>query len=171
MCFAGLLKVLWFTVLAKFLCMCFAGLLKVLWFTVLAKAQRFAKPFVMNENELAKLAVDICFKIHLAYGPGLFESVYERIFLHEWEKTKLPVIVHSGIKVIHEGINMGIGFIPDVVIGNKVILEFKSVENLADVHRKQLLTYLRLSNLKLGLLVNFNVPVLKNGIYRIVNNL
>ena len=66
---------------------------------------------------------------------------------------------------------MGVGFIPDVVVGNKLILEFKSVEELAEVHYKQLLTYLRLTNLKLGLLINFNVPLIKNGIHRIVNNL
>lgn len=66
---------------------------------------------------------------------------------------------------------MGIGFVPDVIVGNKLILEFKSVETLTEVHYKQLLTYLRLTNLKLGLLINFNVPLIKNGIHRIVNNL
>jgi GxxExxY protein len=76
-----------------------------------------------------------------------------------------------GIKVIHEGIDMGIGFIPDLVVGNKLIVELKSVEALAEVHYKQILTYLRLTNLKLGLLINFNVPLIKNGIHRIVNNL
>lgn len=125
----------------------------------------------MTENELAKIAVDICFKIHNRYGPGLFESVYEEIFYYEWNKAGVEVRRQQGIKVIHEGIDMGIGFIPDMIIGNKVILEFKSVEALAEVHYKQLLTYLRLTNLKLGLLVDFNVPLIKNGIHRIVNNL
>ncbi len=125
----------------------------------------------MTENELAKIAVDICFKIHQQYGAGLFESVYEEIFYYEWQKTGIDIDRQKGIRVIHEGVDMGIGFIPDIIAGNKIILEFKSVEELADVHYKQVLTYLRLTNLKLGLLVNFNVPLIKNGIHRIVNNL
>ena len=75
------------------------------------------------------------------------------------------------MKVIHKGRDMGIGFIPDLIIDKKVIIELKSIENLAEVHYKQLLTYLRITNLKLGLLINFNVPLIKNGIHRIVNNL
>ena len=125
----------------------------------------------MTENELSKIAVDICFKIHSQYGPGLFESVYEEIFCYEWSKTEIEIKRQQGIMVIHEGVDMGIGFIPDVIVGNKLILEFKSVEVLAEVHYKQLLTYLKLTNLKLGLLINFNVPLIKSGIHRIVNNL
>ncbi len=125
----------------------------------------------MSENEIAKIAVNTCFNIHKEYGPGLFESVYEEIFAFEWNETKIPYIRQHGIKVVHKGIDMGIGFIPDIVLNNKVILEFKSVEALAHVHYKQLLTYLRLTNLKLGLLINFNVPLIKDGIHRIVNNL
>jgi len=125
----------------------------------------------MTENELAKIAVNICFTIHKEYGPGLFESVYEGIFVYEWQKTNIPFVHQQGIKVIHRGIDMGFGFIPDMVIDNKLILEFKSVETLAEVHYKQLLTYLRLTGIKLGLLINFNVPLIKNGLHRIVNNL
>jgi len=125
----------------------------------------------MTENEIAKDVVNLCFKIHSVYGPGLFESVYEEIFCYEWNKTNIPYLRQSGIKVVHERVDMGIGFIPDIVINNKIILELKSVENLAEVHYKQLLTYLRITNLKLGLLINFNVPLIKNGIHRIVNNL
>ena len=125
----------------------------------------------MTENELSKIAVDICFKIHSQYGPGLFESVHEEIFYYEWNKTGIDIKRQQGIKVIHEGVDMGIGFVPDVIVGDKLILEFKSVEVLAEVHYKQLLTYLRLTNLKLGILINFNVPLIKNGIHRIVNNL
>ena len=125
----------------------------------------------MNENDLAKIVVDICFHIHLKYGPGLFESVYEKIFCHEWRKTGIDILNQQGIKVLHDGLDMGIGFIPDIIVGNKVILELKSVENLMEVHYKQLTTYLRLTSLRLGLLVNFNVPLIKNGIHRIVNNL
>jgi len=125
----------------------------------------------MTENELSKLVVSICFNIHKQYGPGLFESVYEGIFDHEWKKAEIPYVRQSGIKVIHEGIDMGFGFVPDYIIDNKLILEFKSVEALADVHYKQLLTYLRLTNIKLGLLINFNVVLIKDGIHRLVNNL
>lgn len=125
----------------------------------------------MTENEISKLVVNTCFKIHNQYGPGLFESVYEHIFCYDWAKTMVPLVRQQGIKVIHEGIDMGIGFIPDIVLDNKVILELKSVETLSEVHFKQLLTYLRITNLKLGLLINFNVPLIKNGIHRVVNNL
>jgi len=124
-----------------------------------------------SEDELAKKVVDICFKIHTKYGPGLFESVYEEIFCYEWNKNTIPYARQCGIKVIHEEVDMGIGFIPDIIIDNKLILELKSVETLAEVHYKQLLTYLRLTKLKLGLLINFNVPLIKNGVHRIVNNL
>ena len=124
-----------------------------------------------SENELAAKVVDVCFKIHTMYGPGLFESVCEEIFCHEWNKNTVPYTRQWGIKVIHEGVDMGLGFIPDIIIDNKIILELKSVETLAEVHYKQLLTYLRLTKLKLGLLINFNVPFIKNGIHRIVNNL
>jgi GxxExxY protein len=125
----------------------------------------------MTENELAKLAVDVSFKIHKQYGPGLFESIYEEIFAYEWNKLDLLLHRQKGITVIHGGIDMGIGFVPDLVLENKLIIELKSVEALAEVHFKQLLTYLRLTNIKLGLLINFNVSLIKNGIHRIVNNL
>jgi GxxExxY protein len=136
-----------------------------------AKAQSKRKAAMYSENELAAKVVDVCFRIHTMYGPGLFESVYEEIFCHEWNKNAVPYTRQWGIKVIHEGVDMGLGFIPDIIIDNKIILELKSVETLAEVHYKQLLTYLRLTKLKLGLLINFNVPFIKNGIHRIVNNL
>ena len=134
-----------------------------------AKNRKEAK--YMTENEISKLVVDLCFKIHKQYGAGLFESVYEEIFCYEWNKMGFPYIRQKGIKVIHEGIDMGIGFIPDLIVCNKVIIELKSVETLAEVHYKQLLTYLRITELKLGLLINFNVPLIKDGVHRIVNNL
>jgi len=125
----------------------------------------------MSENELSKLVVNICFNIHTQYGPGMFESVYEEIFAYEWSMTEIPIVRQKGVKVIHKGIDMGIGFVPDMVVGNKLVIELKSVENLAEVHYKQLLTYLKLLDMRLGLLINFNVPLIKNGIHRIVNNL
>jgi len=125
----------------------------------------------MSENEIATKIVDICFQIHKQYGPGLFESVYEEIVCFELKKMGFPFIRQKGIKVIHEGIDMGIGFVPISFVNDKVIIELKSVEILSEIHYKQLLTYLRLTKLKLGLLINFNVPLIKNGIHRLVNNL
>jgi GxxExxY protein len=125
----------------------------------------------MSENEIAKEVVNLCFKIHKQYGPGLFEKVYEEIFCYEWNKSGIPIVRQKGIKVVHDGIDMGIGFVPDIIIGGKVIIELKSIETLAEVHYKQLLTYLKLTDLKLGLLINFKVALIKDGIHRIVNNL
>ena len=125
----------------------------------------------MSENEIATMALDICFKIHRQYGPGLFESVYEEIFYYEWGKTGLPVKRQQGIPLVHEGISLEIGFRADMILNDKVIIEFKSIEALSDLHFKQVLTYLKLTNLKLGLLINFNEVFLKDGIKRIANKL
>lgn len=125
----------------------------------------------MTENEIAKLVVDICFKLHKQYGPGLFESVYEEIFCYEWSKTGIPFTKQQAIPVIHEEIKLDIGFRADIIIDSKVVVELKSVELLAPVHYKQVQTYLKLTGCKLGLLINFNVALIKDGIHRIVNNL
>jgi GxxExxY protein len=124
-----------------------------------------------TENEIAKLVVDICFKIHYKYGPGLFESVYEEIFCYEWQKTGIPFVRQQAIPLVHEEIKLEAGFRADVIIDKKVIVELKSIEALAPVHYKQVQTYLKLTNIKLGLLINFNVNLIKDGIHRIVNNL
>lgn len=125
----------------------------------------------MTENEIAKEVVDLCFKIHTQYGPGLFESVYEEIFCYECAKKNIPFLRQHPIPLIHEEIKMDIGFRADVIIDNKVVIELKSIEDLAPVHYKQVLTYLKLTNCKLGLLINFNVALIKDGIHRIVNKL
>ena len=125
----------------------------------------------LTENEIAKLAVDICFRIHYKYGPGLFETVYEEIFCYEWAKTNIPFKKQHPIPVIHEEVKLEIGFRADIIIDDKIIIEFKSVEVLAPVHYKQVQTYLKLTDIKLGLLINFNVPLIKEGIHRIVNKL
>jgi len=122
-----------------------------------------------RENEISGKVVDTCIKIHRLYGPGLFESVYEEIFCHEWSKTGIPFLKQHPIPVIHETIKMEVGFRADIIIDGKVLLELKSVEKLAEVHFKQVLTYLKLANVKLGLLINFNEVLLKNGIHRIIN--
>jgi len=125
----------------------------------------------MNENELSKIIVDVAFKIHTQLGPGLLESVYEEIMFFELTKRGLLVERQKGIPVIWENLKMDLGFRADLIVEKKVIIELKSVETIAPVHPKQLLTYLRITNVKLGLLINFNETLIKNGITRIVNNL
>ena len=125
----------------------------------------------MNENELSRIIVNSCFKIHNEIGAGLFESVYEEILCFELDKNGLLFERQKEVPVIYENVKMDIGFRADIIVENKVILEIKSVETLAPVHYKQLLTYLKLTDLKLGLLVNFNVNLIKDGIKRVVNNL
>lgn len=125
----------------------------------------------MTENELSKIIVDVAYQIHTKLGPGLLESVYEEIMYYELQKSGLNVERQKGIPVIWEGIKMDLGFRADLIIENKVIIELKSVETIAPVHPKQLLTYLKITGKKLGLLINFNDSLIKNGITRIVNNL
>ncbi len=125
----------------------------------------------MTENEIARVIVDKCFKIHKSLGPGLFESVYEEIMVYELYKEGFEFTRQQPIPVIWEEVKLDIGFRSDIIVESKVIIEIKSIELLAPVHYKQLLTYLRLTGLKLGLLVNFNQELIKNGIHRIVNNL
>ncbi|MEP6674026.1 MAG: GxxExxY protein [Ferruginibacter sp.] len=124
-----------------------------------------------SENEISRIVVDLCFKIHKQYGPGLFESVYEEIFCYEWAKNGISFLRQHPVPLIHETIKMDIGFRADIIIDNKLIIELKSIEILAPVHYKQVITYLKLTNYKLGLLINFNAPLIKDGIHRIVNNL
>ena len=125
----------------------------------------------MSENELAKIVVGLCLKIHKALGPGLLESVYEEVLCFELVALGLKFTRQQGIIVKYQGLRMDLGFRADIIIEDKLILELKSVEIIAPVHPKILLTYLRLTNKKLGLLINFNVDLVKNGIKRIVNNL
>ncbi|MEO7765772.1 MAG: GxxExxY protein [Ferruginibacter sp.] len=126
---------------------------------------------MLTENDIATIVVDICFKVHSYYGPGLFESVYEEIFCYEFALTGIPFTRQQAIPLVHETIKMDIGFRADVILDNKVIIEIKSIEALAPIHYKQVQTYLKLTGCKLGLLVNFNVNLIKDGIHRIVNKL
>lgn len=125
----------------------------------------------MTENEIARIIVDVAFKIHTTLGPGLFESVYLAVMIYELEKRGLRVAHEVPVPVVYEGVRLEIGFKADLIVEDKVIVELKSVEQLADVHKKQLLTYLRLADKRLGLLINFGAPLIKNGIVRIVNGL
>lgn len=124
-----------------------------------------------TENELSKIIVNCCFKIHTTLGPGLFESVYENILAYELSKENLKIDIQKALPVYYEDVKMDIGFRTDIIVENKVIIEIKSVEELSKVHFKQLQTYLKLTNIKLGLLVNFNENLIKEGIHRVVNNL
>ena len=125
----------------------------------------------MTENEISKIIVNTCFQIHNELGPGLFESVYEEILFHELTQQGLKVSKQQAIPVIWKDIKMEQGFRADLIVENKVLIEIKSVESISPVHQKQVLTYLKLTGLKLGLLINFNEALIKNGITRIVNNL
>ena len=125
----------------------------------------------MTENELSKIIVNTCYNIHIELGAGLFESVYEEILFYELTNHGLKVERQKEIPVIWKTLNMGLGFRADLIVEDKVIIELKSVEFISTIHQKQLLTYLKLTNLKLGLLINFNERLIKNGITRIVHNL
>jgi GxxExxY protein len=125
----------------------------------------------MTENELSKIIVDAVFKIHSRLGPGLFESVYEEILYYELMKSGLKVEKQKQINIVWDDIQIKQGFRADLIIENKIIIEIKSVESILPVHQTQLLTYLKLTGMKLGLLINFNVKLIKDGIQRIVNRL
>ena len=125
----------------------------------------------VTENELSRIIVDSAFKIHSNLGPGLFESVYEVTMAHELRQRGCHVVCQRGIPVIYESVRLELGFRADIIVDHKVIVEIKSIEAIAKVHGKQLLTYLRLTDFRLGLLINFNVTLIKDGIKRVVNNL
>jgi len=125
----------------------------------------------MNENDIAKIAVDCCYQTHIALGPGLLESVYEEVLAHFLHKNGLRFQRQKQIDIEVDGMFLSKAFYTDLIVEDKVIIEIKSVEAINPVHQKQLLTYLRLTEKKLGLLVNFNEAKVKDGISRIVNNL
>ena len=123
----------------------------------------------MTENEIAKQILDAVFAVHTKLGPGLLESVYEVVLAYEWKKRGLTGERQKPMPIIYDGIRFDEAFRSDLVVNGKVIAELKSVEALLPVHAKQLLTQLRLSGLKLGLLINFGEAHLKNGIKRVIN--
>jgi len=123
----------------------------------------------MNENQLATVIVDSCYKIHTRLGPGLFESVYETVLAHELKSRGLSVVRQQPIAIEYDGLTFEEGFRADLVVENKVIIELKSVEKYSPVFQKQLLTYLRLTGLKLGFLINFGEAYIKDGISRVIN--
>lgn len=125
----------------------------------------------MNENELSRIIVDSSYKIHTKLGPGLLESVYEAILYHELIKKGVKVERQKPIPLIWENVHLDIGFRSDLIVEDKIIIEIKSVEKITHVHLKQLLTYIRVTDLKLGLLINFNEALIKNGIKRVANGI
>ncbi|NBC58762.1 MAG: GxxExxY protein [Bacteroidetes bacterium] len=125
----------------------------------------------MTENELSFKVIGIAIKLHNELGPGLLESAYEAAFKYDLEKAGFSVKQQVAMPFIYKEVKTDIGYRLDLLIENKIIIEIKSLENLAPVHFAQLLTYLKLSNKKLGLLINFNNKLLKDGIHRVVNNL
>lgn len=125
----------------------------------------------MTENELSGIIVNTSFRIHSELGPGLLESVYEEILAYELTKKGLTIEVQKPIIVNWDNRKMSVGFKADIIVENKVIIELKSVKEIDDRNKKQLLTYLKITGLKLGLLINFNEALLKDGIIRIANGL
>jgi GxxExxY protein len=124
-----------------------------------------------EENRIAREVVDSAIKLHRHFGPRIYETVYEPVLMHELKKRNLTSRNQIPVPLVYDGITFDVGFKIDVIVGELVVLELKSVEKLEPVHFKQLLTYLRLTGLRLGLLINFGEAVLKNGIHRVVNNL
>jgi GxxExxY protein len=123
------------------------------------------------ENEISQLIIGCAIKVHTALGPGLLESAYEECLYYELVKEGLKVEKQKALPLIYEEIKLEVGYRLDLIVEDKVIIEIKACEGLNDVHLAQVLTYLKLSNVKLGLLINFNVTRVKDGIKRVVNNL
>ena len=125
----------------------------------------------LSENEISRIIVDSALQVHRALGPGLLESAYEECLFYELRKNGLFVEKQKPLPLLYEEVKLEVGYRVDLLVNHKVIIEIKSVERLTDVHLAQILTYLKLSECKLGLLINFNVKLIKDGIQRVVNRL
>lgn len=125
----------------------------------------------MNENEIAAIVIDCGLKVHRKLGPGLLENVYEECLYHELNKTGLMIERQKILPIKYDEIELTNAYRLDLIVENKLIIELKAVDDIHELHFAQLLTYLRLSKNKLGLLINFNVPLFKDGIRRVVNRL
>ena len=123
----------------------------------------------MTDNEIGKIVVDCAFKVHQKLGPGLLESVYEVALAYEIKKRGLSVERQMPIPVVYDELSFEEGFRADIIVAGSVILELKSVEQVQPVHKKQLLTYLRLTNRRLGYLINFGAELIKDGLSRVSN--
>ena len=129
---------------------------------------RIFEPLPTETESLAKTVVDAAYKVHATLGPGLLESIYETYLAYELRKRKIAVETQVAIPVVYDGVRMDGGLRIDMVVGKQVLVEVKAVEQLSRVFKAQILTYLKLTGLRLGLLINFNVPLVKNGIDRII---
>lgn len=125
----------------------------------------------MNENEIAAIVIDCGLKVHRKLGPGLLENVYEECLYHELNKTGLMIERQKILPVKYDEVELTNGYRLDLIVEDKLIIELKAVDDIHELHFAQLLTYLRLSKNRLGLLINFNVPLFKDGIRRVVNRL
>ncbi len=125
----------------------------------------------MIENDIGRIIVDASIKVHRALGPGLFESVYEKVLSYELSLRQLHLERQVDIPIEYDGLRFDGGFRADIIVEKTVILELKSVESILPVHKKQIQTYLKLTGCKLGFLLNFNANLMKDGIVRCVNNL
>ena len=125
----------------------------------------------MHENDIAHQCIGAAIEVHKSVGPGLLESAYENALAYDLRLMGFDVQQQVPMPFVYKEVKMEVGYRIDLLVNNKVIIEVKSVESLAPVHYAQLLTYLRLSGVKLGLLINFNAKTLKNNIHRLVNNL
>jgi len=129
----------------------------------------YKPPAEMNQNELAEVVIELCFRIHRKWGPGLLESVYEALLVHHLKKNGFFVEKQKGIPFIEDGVKLEIGFRADIIVERKLLLELKSVSQINNSFLKIVLTYLRILDLRLGLLINFGETYLKNGIKRVIN--
>ena len=125
----------------------------------------------MTHNQISGIIIDVAMQIHRKLGPGLLESVYQAVMDHELRQRGLHTATEVPIPVVWDNLKMEVGFRANLIVEDAVIIELKSVEKVAPVHKKQLLTYLRLADMRLGLLINFGEELLKNGISRVVNGL
>jgi GxxExxY protein len=125
----------------------------------------------MTENQIAEKIIGCSIRVHRILGPGLLESAYVQCLCYELKNENLALEIEKPIPLIYNDVKLDCGYRADIVVEGKVIVEAKSVKALDDIHLAQLLTYLKLTNFKLGLLINFNVTLVKNGIKRVVNNL
>jgi GxxExxY protein len=125
----------------------------------------------MTENEISKIVFECALRVHKVLGPGLLESAYEECLFYELKKANLKVEKQKSLPLVYEEVKLDVGYRIDILVEDKFIVEIKAVESLNDVHLAQLLTYLKLSDCKLGLLINFNVKLFKEGVRRVINGM
>jgi GxxExxY protein len=122
----------------------------------------------MTHNEISKMVIGCAIEVHKVLGPGLLESVYQECLVYELQQNGLQIVKEKPMPVVYKAVTMDKGYRIDILVENKVVVELKTVESLCVIHTAQVLTYLKLGGYKLGILLNFNVPLLKNGIKRII---